>query len=735
MRQNPSAQTFARIGVVVLVTSVCIRSSVTYGAPLGTAFTYQGRLKSAGAPLNATADFQFSLWDAAGTGSPPTGGAQIGATQAVTSVAVAGGLFTVQLNAGGEFSAAAFNGDKRWLEITVNGTPLSPRQPLTAAPNALFALNAATAANAIQLNGQAASFYQNAANLSSGTIPDARLAGTYSGALALTNPGNVFFGSGAGLTGLNAGNISQGLLPSAFGGTGLNTSAASPGSLLYTSGVGVWSLLPPGSNTQVLTLSGGVPVWAAGGGGLSLPYSGSASVAYPNAAFKITNAAGGYALWGQSDSALGNARAVYGLSTAATGAVFGGRFESASTSGSGVFGSATAASGTTYGGRFESWSTGGYGVVGLGVAGSGTNYGGWFSSNSTDGVGVFGSASATSGDAAGAFFRSDSTSGTAVKAFANADSGNTYAGYFEAYSPSGHGILGLAAATSGSTYGVSGVTDSTSGTGVFGETNATSGVTYGVYGLVNSPSGRAVYGLANASSGDARGVYGISYSTSGLGTVGYATAGTGTTYGVYGQADSPSGYAVWASGRTGASGTKSFRIDHPDDPENKYLLHYSVESSEVLNAYSGKVTLDGAGQAVVELPHYFAKINKDPRYTLTAVGAPMPMLHVAEEINENSLAQGAKAQPGQAAPLCSFRIAGGAPGAKVSWEVKAVRNDRWMQRGGAPVEVEKQGPEKGTYQHPELYGQPAEKGLNYDATRERAQLERPSLPTASEAPR
>lgn len=85
--------------------------------------------------------------------------------------------------------------------------------------------------------------------------------------------------------------------------------------------------------------------------------------------------------------------------------------------------------------------------------------------------------------------------------------------------------------------------------------------------------------------------------------------------------------------------------------------------------------LRDAGQAVVELPHYFAKINKNPSYQLTAVGAPMPMLHVAEEIDEAALSAGATAGPGVAAPLCSFRIAGGAPGAKVSWRVEAVRND------------------------------------------------------------
>jgi hypothetical protein len=100
----------------------------------------------------------------------------------------------------------------------------------------------------------------------------------------------------------------------------------------------------------------------------------------------------------------------------------------------------------------------------------------------------------------------------------------------------------------------------------------------------------------------------------------------------------------------------------------------------------------------------------------------MPNLHVAEEIDANSLAIGSLANPGQATPLCWFRIAGGAPGAKVSWRVEAVRNDRWAQQRGAPVETEKPDLEKGTYQHPELYGQPPEKGMNYDAARDRPEL-------------
>ncbi len=71
------------------------------------------------------------------------------------------------------------------------------------------------------------------------------------------------------------------------------------------------------------------------------------------------------------------------------------------------------------------------------------------------------------------------------------------------------------------------------------------------------------------------------------------------------------------------------------------------------------------------------------------------------------------------------------PGGEVSWKVMAIRNDRWVRERGAPVEIEKEGLEKGTYQHPELYGQPPEKGMNYDATG--AGHARPELPVGRPA--
>lgn len=195
--------------------------------------------------------------------------------------------------------------------------------------------------------------------------------------------------------------------------------------------------------------------------------------------------------------------------------------------------------------------------------------------------------------------------------------------------------------------------------------------------------------------------------------------GNGNGTGVYGRNDSTNGWGVFAEGRSGASGTKSFRIDHPGNPENEYLLHYSAESPEVINFYRGTVVLDGAGEAVVELPSYFARINKTPSDQLTAIGAPMPMLHVAEEIDEAALRAGADAGPDGDSPDSSFRIAGGVAGAKGSWEVKAARNDRWVQTHGAPVEIEKQDREKGTYRHPELYGLPPEMGMNHQPELER----------------
>src|SRR5262249_18247853 len=161
---------------------------------------------------------------------------------------------------------------------------------------------------------------------------------------------------------------------------------------------------------------------------------------------------------------------------------------------------------------------------------------------------------------------------------------------------------GWAMGGSGANFGVHGQTDSSAGTAVYGQSTATTGVTAGVAGTVSSPDGWGVYGSTRTSTGVCYGVVGVSGSTSGRGVIGEEQASTGATYGVLGIATSPSGFGVYSSGNMGASGTKPFRIDHPFDPANKYLLHYASESPMPQNFYTGNIVTDERGYAMVELP-------------------------------------------------------------------------------------------------------------------------------------
>ncbi|HEY3290680.1 MAG TPA: hypothetical protein VGK87_11185, partial [Anaerolineae bacterium] len=142
-------------------------------------------------------------------------------------------------------------------------------------------------------------------------------------------------------------------------------------------------------------------------------------------------------------------------------------------------------------------------------------------------------------------------------------------------------------------------------------------------------------------------------------------------------------------GNLSTTGAKNFIMDDPLDPANKTLKHAAIESPNVLNFYNGSVTLDAKGEATVQLPDYFNAINKDYQYQLTSIGAPGPNLYIAEKITGNH-----------------FRIAGGVPGAEVSWQVTGVRNDPWAaQHPYQPVE-NKPAAERGSYLYPQGYGQP-----------------------------
>lgn len=124
--------------LVVVMGALLVLPALHAQTPLGTAFTYQGQLKEAGIPAEGDYDFVFRLFDA------ESGPAQVGSDVAIDDWPVADGLFTVEL----DFGTGLFTGDARWLEVAVrpgaSGNPhtvLSPRQPLTAVPYALYTLD------------------------------------------------------------------------------------------------------------------------------------------------------------------------------------------------------------------------------------------------------------------------------------------------------------------------------------------------------------------------------------------------------------------------------------------------------------------------------------------------------------------------------------------------------------------------------------------------------------------
>lgn len=127
----------------------------------------------------------------------------------------------------------------------------------------------------------------------------------------------------------------------------------------------------------------------------------------------------------------------------------------------------------------------------------------------------------------------------------------------------------------------------------------------------------------------------------------------------------------------------AFIIDHPLDPENKYLSHSFVESPDMKNIYDGIIILDENGEATVELPAWFQALNKDFRYQLTCINAYAPV-YIAQEIQNNK-----------------FKIAGGKKGLKVSWQVTGIRHDKYAEKYPIVIEKEKPQNEKGTFLCPD----------------------------------
>jgi hypothetical protein len=371
----------------------------------------------------------------------------------------------------------------------------------------------------------------------------------------------------------------------------------------------------------------------------------------------------------------GEAYGVHGVSSGATGR--------------GVYGAATDTSTDVhYGGYFEAAGRNGRGVRAA-VDGA-------------EAIGVVGYASGRYGT--GVLGSASGIEGIGVHGVATDPTGSLhYAGYFEA-TGNGHAVH---ATTDGAPT-------------VYAQNTATrDGETYCGYFTAAGEDARAVYGSATFGGlSQTYGGYFESRAESGVGVYGaIADSGWGGGAGVKGEilGDSEFAYAImgvsndlgWAGYFTGdvtvtgtlSKGGGSFKIDHPLDPEDKYLCHSFVESPDMMNVYNGNVATDDNGYATVTMPEWFGTVNRDFRYQLTVIDEAdsddFVLAKVVSEIHDNE-----------------FTIRTSVPHTKVSWQVTGIRQDPWAEAHRIQVEIEKPERERGSYLHPDLYGMPPERQVN-----------------------
>jgi hypothetical protein len=238
----------------------------------------------------------------------------------------------------------------------------------------------------------------------------------------------------------------------------------------------------------------------------------------------------------------------------------------------------------------------------------------------------------------------------------------------------------------------------------FGDGRAIQGNSVGGTGIVG---GGAVIGVAGVTIDGFAAVSGSSQN--GIGVSGNSTNADGV-HGVSGSTDPTfaairglAGNGAFAGRFTGdvlisgtlSKGGGSFKIDHPLDPENKYLYHSFVESPDMMNIYNGNLTTNENGDAVVTLPDYFEALNGDFRYQLTVIGTFAQAI-VAEKIKGNR-----------------FAIKTNAPNVEVSWQVTGVRQDAFANKNRIKVEVEKDQRERGFYLHPEAFNKTEERSVEW----------------------
>jgi hypothetical protein len=171
--------------------------------------------------------------------------------------------------------------------------------------------------------------------------------------------------------------------------------------------------------------------------------------------------------------------------------------------------------------------------------------------------------------------------------------------------------------------------------GVVGSTTAA--VRYGLLARNSATTAGRAGAAVRAEGGRNHGVVGVN-NTNRSGVAGLSANGAGVSglghFGVYGLADTAADWGVVSDGDARVTG-------------NLYVDGVIIDGR--LASVSGTVSLDANGTATVVPQQATARGRAGFDYQLTAIGAPMPNLHVIERRDD------------------SFQIAGGQPGGRVSW--------------------------------------------------------------------
>lgn len=459
-----------RLLAAVLVASAglaVLGNTATALAQVGPEITYQGELRTGANPATGSHDFRFRLYTA------PVGGLQVGAQLAATRN-LTDGKFTVELAWPGAYTGAAL-----WIEIDVRtgANPfqtLTPRQKLTAAPFAHFALSGNPGPQG-PVGPQGPAGPQGATGATGAQGPQ--------GPIGPQGPQGP-----TGATGATGAQGPQGPI-GPQGPAGASPWVLNGNNTYYTQGnVGIGTSANPSSNFLVdRSTLGGFAAQINGNGGTTFGVNNtvtSAGILAYGGTFTVEGLSTRYGVRAFMNGDTGTGYSFY--------------TSNVTPNGRGLWASMNG-TGTTYGVYVSNTSDSGYGGYFNNTSGTGTTYGLYCENNSPDGYGLFARHDASTGVGPAIYGQTDSTASLA---------------------PAIHGVVVSTAPGSSST-GVRGQNNGTAGFGI-GVWGSHAGTGWGVYG--SAVGGRAVYGSGGSGG---TGVYGTAFGTGSYG--GYFTASSGGT--------------------------------------------------------------------------------------------------------------------------------------------------------------------------------------------------------------